>query len=104
MLFVALNRTELRSRNKPIFRSPSVNTHGLLVVAVHRCVRVRGSTPAYSYTSVNLSDVHTDSRNLTSGALRVVACLEGIVDERNTYVKLSGTFTHIRIRMRKNHH
>src|SRR5438128_7978406 len=62
MLFVALNRTELRSRNEPIFKSPSVNTHGLLVAAAHRYVRFGGSTPSNPHVSVHLCDVRTDSK------------------------------------------
>ena len=62
MLFVALNRTELRSRNEPIFKSPSVNTHGLLVAAAHRYVRFGGSTPSNPHVSVHLCDVRTDAK------------------------------------------
>jgi hypothetical protein len=104
MLFVALNRTKLRSWNGPGYRSPPANTHGWFVAAVHRFVRVGGSTPAHSYTPVHLCDVRNDSRNLTSCVLRFLACSEQNVDERNTHVRLPGRFTHIRMDMRKNQH
>src|SRR6266852_1294965 len=68
-------------------------------------VRVRGSTPAYSYISISRCTTSVPTlRSLTRLLFRVVACLEENVDERNTSVVLFGLFTHIRIRMRKNHH
>jgi hypothetical protein len=73
MLFVALNENVVAVYERVGLQSPPTNTHGLLVVAVHRCVRVGGSTPAHSYIPYAYA---TSVPNLTSCVFRVVACLE----------------------------
>src|SRR6266480_363474 len=105
MLFVALNRTELRSRNESGFGVPRPTLTADSLLQRHSFVRFGGSTPSNPHGSIPVTVTSVPTLEICHLSCFVWwPYLEETVHERNTYVKLSGTFTHIRIRMRKNHH
>src|SRR5439155_10035882 len=75
MLFVALNRTELRSRNESGFRVPRPTLTADSLLQRHSFVRLDALKSARVHTGYG--DVRTDSRNLTSVPFRVVILFKG---------------------------